>query len=543
MALQKDPSRRYSTVQQFREDIDRYLAGLPVIARKDTAGYRIAKFVRRHRPAVIGVTAVIAALAVGVMGTLLGLREARAERDVAYRVSTFMQDVLVSANPYHNGGETNVLDVLSDASRRVSRELRDQPEAAAAARYAIAEVYSGLWRWPEVEPQVRMALDSYRELYGDDHPAVAKCLTLLGRALTFRACQESVGIQREGLAIRTKTYGERHPLVAESKTCLAFAYWAASEEPRWTAAEKLYKEALHIFRVTNTTQDRRYARALFSLGAMYLAKGDANAETEALLAESLTVFRSFAKQGDRYMSECLRAFADLHRLHGRDQEEAAALEESLTITPRIFLSDDRVRKSAWRRAVLAAKMNNLSDYHRCLQRAMHAECSRREQFPKIHGAAWSEFSGDLPKMNSLPALVRSIDEQLGRLPMKPCEWNLELAERLSRHSPYLANQVDHDLAHRLARRCLDYQLTRFPYRKLPIATMRVQYGRSLIVAGRYEEAEEQLLTAYKTIHPQVRNTDARHVGVVRALVRLYEAAGDPEKAGAIRPKLPAAQYE
>src|SRR4029077_6398714 len=48
MALRKDPARRYQSAEQLSEDIRRYLEGLPVVARKDTIGYRSAKFLRRN---------------------------------------------------------------------------------------------------------------------------------------------------------------------------------------------------------------------------------------------------------------------------------------------------------------------------------------------------------------------------------------------------------------------------------------------------------------------------------------------------------------
>src|SRR5262249_49891942 len=52
MAMRKEPKRRYGSAEQFSEDIRRYLAGLPVIARPDTASYRAAKFVTRHKSGV-----------------------------------------------------------------------------------------------------------------------------------------------------------------------------------------------------------------------------------------------------------------------------------------------------------------------------------------------------------------------------------------------------------------------------------------------------------------------------------------------------------
>src|SRR6185436_4327410 len=53
-AMRKEPQRRYSSVEQFSEDLRRYLDGLPVIARRDTFSYRAGKFIRRNK---FGVTA------------------------------------------------------------------------------------------------------------------------------------------------------------------------------------------------------------------------------------------------------------------------------------------------------------------------------------------------------------------------------------------------------------------------------------------------------------------------------------------------------
>ena len=64
MAMRKEPQRRYQSAEQLGEDIRRHLAGLTVIARPDTLGYRSAKFVRRHRLGV-GAAAVIALVLVG----------------------------------------------------------------------------------------------------------------------------------------------------------------------------------------------------------------------------------------------------------------------------------------------------------------------------------------------------------------------------------------------------------------------------------------------------------------------------------------------
>jgi serine/threonine protein kinase len=63
MAMRKEPERRYASVEQFSEDIRRHLEGRPVLARRDTFGYRAQKFVSRHRAGVATAVAVIGSLA------------------------------------------------------------------------------------------------------------------------------------------------------------------------------------------------------------------------------------------------------------------------------------------------------------------------------------------------------------------------------------------------------------------------------------------------------------------------------------------------
>ena len=51
-AIRREPERRYQSVVEFSEDIQRYLDGLPVKATGDTFQYRARKFIKRHRTAV-----------------------------------------------------------------------------------------------------------------------------------------------------------------------------------------------------------------------------------------------------------------------------------------------------------------------------------------------------------------------------------------------------------------------------------------------------------------------------------------------------------
>ncbi len=82
-ALKKEPERRYESIEQFAEDVRRYLEQLPVSARPDTFSYRASKFVKRNRVGVIAASLVFFALIAGIVGTTYQARAARRERERA----------------------------------------------------------------------------------------------------------------------------------------------------------------------------------------------------------------------------------------------------------------------------------------------------------------------------------------------------------------------------------------------------------------------------------------------------------------------------
>ncbi|MFN7942810.1 MAG: protein kinase [Thermoanaerobaculia bacterium] len=63
--LRKSPADRYPTVAALAEDLRRYLAGLPVRARRGSARYRAARFLRRHRLAAASAALFLVAVAGG----------------------------------------------------------------------------------------------------------------------------------------------------------------------------------------------------------------------------------------------------------------------------------------------------------------------------------------------------------------------------------------------------------------------------------------------------------------------------------------------
>ncbi|MBK8099970.1 MAG: SUMF1/EgtB/PvdO family nonheme iron enzyme [Planctomycetes bacterium] len=87
-ATAKEPELRYPSPTALADDIARYLDGRPVLAGPPSVGYRIRKFVRRHRWATI---------AVGALGaSLLATVSATVEAAAAERTSTAIREQLTT---------------------------------------------------------------------------------------------------------------------------------------------------------------------------------------------------------------------------------------------------------------------------------------------------------------------------------------------------------------------------------------------------------------------------------------------------------------
>ncbi len=88
-ALEKDKSRRYPSAAEMAADLRHHLHQEPIRARPPSALYQLGKFVRRHKALVGGTVGVVAALVVGLIGTVLfairAERNARAALAQAYR--------------------------------------------------------------------------------------------------------------------------------------------------------------------------------------------------------------------------------------------------------------------------------------------------------------------------------------------------------------------------------------------------------------------------------------------------------------------------
>lgn len=145
-ALRKEPERRYSSAENFAEDIHRHQRGLPVTARPNTFTYRAEKFIKRNRAGVIGGILLSLAIMGGVIATLWQARVARVERakaekrfkDVRQLANSYLFDVYPEIENLEGSLKarekilTNALQYLDSLSKEASGDLELQSELATA---------------------------------------------------------------------------------------------------------------------------------------------------------------------------------------------------------------------------------------------------------------------------------------------------------------------------------------------------------------------------------------------------------------------------
>jgi eukaryotic-like serine/threonine-protein kinase len=120
-ALEKDKTRRYATASDLASDIRRYLRGEAIVARPPSALYQLRKFARRNKTLVGGVLGVIAALVLGLVGTVLfavqagtNARTAR-DKEKESRYQTYRARIAAAAAALIDHDVTDAAHQLSEA--------------------------------------------------------------------------------------------------------------------------------------------------------------------------------------------------------------------------------------------------------------------------------------------------------------------------------------------------------------------------------------------------------------------------------------------
>jgi serine/threonine protein kinase/tetratricopeptide (TPR) repeat protein len=337
-ALEADRDRRYRSAAALAEDIGRYLNHQPVHAGPPSAAYRMTKFARRHRAAVIGVAAVIVVLIVGVAATVMALvRESKAA-DRSQQVAAFMEQMLSGIDPkVARGKDTELLRLIFEATAsRIGRDLATQPEVEAEIRSTIGRAYLALGENEAARLHLEIAMNIRRRLLGNDHPDTLQSIGYMGAVLDKLGefpKAEAYGL--EALEGRRRVLGADHPdtLWSINEMCTQL-----SNQGRLQEAERYCRQAAEGRRRVLGKNHPETLASINNLGGALWDEGRFD-EAEILYRESVEGHRRVAGEDHPNTLTSIANLGRLLRIQKKFDEAERYVMEALEGCRRVMGND------------------------------------------------------------------------------------------------------------------------------------------------------------------------------------------------------------
>jgi serine/threonine-protein kinase len=292
MALRKEPERRYASVLQLADDLRHCLERRPVLARRDTLGYRVSSFVRRNTGAVIAAAVLVASLIGGTIATTWQWRNAVAaqsraddQRRTAEQSLDFVVEMFKVPHPSVAMNDVTARTLLDSGVARLSADLQLPPNARAALQHTLGRVYRNLGDYPEAAALLEQAL-AVRSQLPDDPLELADTLYVLGTVeAEVGKLDGAEASLRRALAIRTQLLGQQDASVADVLEALADnnGYTVPVRE-----AEDDLRRAIEIRRHHLADSRPHILADMAMLAELYSVTGD-YADAEAVFQEAIAM--------------------------------------------------------------------------------------------------------------------------------------------------------------------------------------------------------------------------------------------------------------
>lgn len=163
-ALSPDPARRYASLEHFVDDLYRWMRGETVLGRPQSVGYRVSRFVSRHRIAVGTASLLFLSLVVATVLSIHQMRVATRESAKTAELNKFMTTLLSSANPSWlnanamNAGSVTMRQALDGAADLLNSHSPLDPDVEAEVRRTVGQAYFSLGAVDQAQPHLERAL-------------------------------------------------------------------------------------------------------------------------------------------------------------------------------------------------------------------------------------------------------------------------------------------------------------------------------------------------------------------------------------------------
>jgi serine/threonine protein kinase len=201
--LAKKPARRYSSVDAVLADIDRWLAGEPVLARTPSPWYRLRKFVSRHRlGAALGASAVLSLAASAAIAVVFAV-QAREDSARAGAARDFMLSLFKRADQEKaRGADITARELLESGRKDVLTRMSSQPILQAELLDGIGGIQADMAEYSGADSTFADAAKIYAQL------------GMLRRAALARTAQADAAMRAGDLPLTQQALDQARQLTA-----------------------------------------------------------------------------------------------------------------------------------------------------------------------------------------------------------------------------------------------------------------------------------------------------------------------------------------
>lgn len=544
MAMRKEPERRYSSAEQLAGDVERYLRGMPVLARPDSWSYRAGKFVQRY---ALGVT-----LSAALVATLIGftitvymqslrieqerdLAQAQrtiadSQRERAETVSRFLIDSFKVVDPIADGSKAiTARQILDNGAARIAHELNDQQAIKADVLDTIGSAYLGLGLPDQARPLIEQGLNVRRRLFGEDSAAVASSLNTLNQVYEK---QDNLDLA-EQLASQALQINRRQTGPASTATATSLCRLGIIKKMRgeFGAAEKLLQSCLDIQRARLGPHDPLNTIPLDNLAHIASQRGESQL-ARAYLGEALEIDRrKRSEEHPQYIRHLIRLAEVTHDL-GETSEAEALYRKVVALNQRVLgpeHPDSIDTSSAFGTFLL--ETDRLEEAQKVLTAVLEANRRVRDPTHSYVGNDLENLGRLAYRQRDFASAERYLEDALEiyRLRLPPTHGFIATSlttlgrTRLALHRP---KEAQHSLVEAVRIWQVEYGQDSSGYL---IANAALAWAKAL--QGNYAEAEPALLNSYPKLNASTRKSDREMASDVRRWIEeLYSDLGRPTAA-------------
>ena len=499
-ALQKDPPRRYQSVAEFADDIQRHLGHSPISARPNTLSYRASRFYKRNKIAVSATGFVILALIAGLATALSQYGNARRENARAEVVNDFLKQMLATASPGNalsgkKGYQTTITDILEEAETRLeSDELRNQPEVRAELRHVVGTGLVDQGNYIAGEQVLRQALAEETQLYGADSPKSLGTEFSLAALFLAKADYDSAA----------NIYGPRLPLLRIE------------------------------FRKGNIDPDS-LTKSLSNYAILCRARGDSR-QAETLLREALGVSlqNSSTSQGDMLRQLLTLILIDQGKFDEAEGFQRTALSKHRDLsnneTPEFCAALTLYGIILMERGDLGSAESNLREAESLYRKLYSPSFIPLYDNLRLQ-AQVSYLQGRYSEANA------TINQVLVNYRQNSNPKYISFATALTVQGLILNKLGRSDEAEKILREAAKLRRENLPAKHFMTALTEGALGECLTTQKRYDEAEALLVASYNDLKESQGEQTPRTVEALQRLTLLYDAWKKPDEAASYRAML------